>query len=75
MPSPPTMATMHMSQSTTARIRATILASEQVLRLPSTAEIPGTKQLIVCLIVPKTSRYLRGIRLRSAIVAARVGLF
>ena len=65
MPSPPTMAIMHMSQFTTARIRAAILAFE-VLCIPPTAGFPGTKQLIVSQIVPKTKG-----RFRFAIVDAQ----
>jgi len=65
VPSPPTMAIMHMSQSTTARIRAAILAFG-VSCIPPTAGLPGTKQLIVSPIVPKTKG-----RFRFAIVDAQ----
>ena len=58
MPSPPTMAIMRMSQSTTARIRAGTLAFE-VLCIPPTAGLPGTKQLIVSPVVPKTKGLFR----------------
>lgn len=65
MPSPPTMAIMQMSQSTTARIRAARLVFG-VLCIPPTAGLPGTKQLIVSPIVPKTKG-----RFRFAIVDAQ----
>jgi len=58
MPSPPTMAVMRMSQSTTARIRATILAFE-VLCIPPTAGLPSTKQLIVSPVASKTKERFR----------------